>query len=701
MDKKQINALHKKIVKQIYAGKLFGAFSDIKSQEIASRDSNYSSLIMAEDTYKLMLKYSVKGINDKNQAKIFRQLQISLLYSVDILRYLLMTKFYPSYLFSNKKIKGPEDVPTDKNAIQWFEFLMKNTSIDNQYFELLLQAKISKKLSWENLSLIISALTISSLIVFDIKKYQLLVDFYLENKNQIWQRALFGIFILSYLYNKRLKLFEKTKEMLKKISESPKFKERYYNIVIQFIKAVDTDTITKYVNEELMPGITKFATKITDKIKTDFPNNDNFDEINPEWENYIENDSELYDKMSEVSKLQMEGSDVYIQTFSMLKTYPFFSKIENWFMPFSLENAELKQIMKEHEKENFKFKDFTLKMLKVPFLCNSDKFSMLFALNSMPQTARDNLSKTFSEQAEDIKDVSSEMELLHKEESEYRVLTQYIQDIYRFFKLNSTGKTLNDIFDKSFSPVGTLLFDTSIENPKEKRKVAEYFFAKNYFRQAYEMFKEISTIDPDFQVFQKMGYACFKLSNIELALDNLLKAQLFNSKELWNLKKIAQCYRKLKNPQKALEYYKMAETVNSNNLSVATAIGRCHIDMENYEEALKYFFKVGYLDEKNHKNFRPIAWCSYKLGKYEQALKYCAKILPDESIAEDYVLAGNAYRKLNEIDKALDNYLKALEFSNYTIENFEETVKSDYGDFPEENNMIFDYLMYKIINQID
>ena len=144
MDKKQINALHKKIVKQIYAGKLFGAFSDIKSQEIASRDSNYSSLIMAEDTYKLMLKYSVKGINDKNKAKIFRQLQISLLYSVDILRYLLMTKFYPSYLFSNKNIKGPEDVPTDKNAIQWFEFLIKNTSIDNQYVELLLQAKSAK-----------------------------------------------------------------------------------------------------------------------------------------------------------------------------------------------------------------------------------------------------------------------------------------------------------------------------------------------------------------------------------------------------------------------------------------------------------------------------------------------------------------------------------------------------------------------------
>ena len=95
-----------------------------------------------------------------------------------------------------------------------------------------------------------------------------------------------------------------------------------------------------------MPGITKLATKITDKIKTDFKNTENFDETNPEWQNYIDNDSELYDKMSEVSKLQMEGSDVYIQTFSMLKTYPFFNKTENWFLPFSPDNQEVKNIEK-------------------------------------------------------------------------------------------------------------------------------------------------------------------------------------------------------------------------------------------------------------------------------------------------------------------------------------------------------------------
>ena len=701
MDKKQINGLHKKIVRLIYSGKLFGAITEIKAQNLINQDVSNSSLRMAEDTYKLMLKYSVAGVSDPNKDKIFRQLQVSLLYSADVLRYLLMKKFYPSAFFSLTPVKCPSTMPNNENAVQWFNYIIQNTSVTPFEEEMIENSKTSKKISWENMSLIISALTLSCVIIFDIKKFKILLDFYLENKNQIWQRALFGIFIIAYLYNKRLKLYPETDDYYSILKKSPKFKERYYNVVIQFIKAIDTDKVTKYVNEELMPGITKLATKITDKIKTDFKNTENFDETNPEWQNYIDNDSELHDKMSEVSKLQMEGSDVYIQTFSMLKTYPFFNKTANWFIPFSLDNQEIKNLEEAHKEETFKFMDFAKKLVKVPYFCNSDKYSLCLALNSMPETARNNLSKSFSGDINSIDDLSDEMELLHKEEAGYKILTQYVQDIYRFFKLNKDGKFLNDIFDKNFSPIGTKLFDLVISSPTERRKVAEYFFAKNYFRQSYEILKEISTQDPDFEVFQKMGFAAFKQGDIALALEDFQKAQLFNDKEIWNLKKIAQCYRKLKNPEKALEYYKAAEALDTDNLSVAIAIGRCHIDMENYEEALKYFFKADYLDSKSTKNSRPIAWCSYKLGKYEQALKYCGKISPEESIAEDYVLAGNAYRKLGKKDKAIEYYLKSLEYENYTIENFEETVKTDYGDFPEENNMIFDYLMYRIIKELD
>lgn len=197
MDRKQINQLHRKIVKLVYAGRLFGAIAEIKAQGIISQHESNSALISAEDTYKMMLKYSVKGIEDPNRDKIFSRLQISLLYAADILRYMLMKKFYPSALFPLTAAARPKEAPNDQNTVQWFEYIIRNTSMDSELQETLMLSKNSTKLSWENMSLIISALTLSSLIVFDIKKFKLLLDFYLENKNQIWQRALFGIFMIA------------------------------------------------------------------------------------------------------------------------------------------------------------------------------------------------------------------------------------------------------------------------------------------------------------------------------------------------------------------------------------------------------------------------------------------------------------------------------------------------------------------------
>ena len=203
MDKKQINGLHKKIVRLIYSGKLFGAITEIKAQNLINQDVSDSSLKMAEDTYKLMLKYSVQGVLDPNRDKIFRQLQVSLLYSADVLRYLLMKKFYPSTIFSLTPVKCPSTMPDNENTVQWFNYIIQNTSFSPFEEEMIGSAKTSKKISWENMSLIISAITLSCVIIFDIKKFKILLDFYLENKNQIWQRALFGIFIIAYLYNKR------------------------------------------------------------------------------------------------------------------------------------------------------------------------------------------------------------------------------------------------------------------------------------------------------------------------------------------------------------------------------------------------------------------------------------------------------------------------------------------------------------------
>ena len=198
-----------------------------------------------------------------------------------------------------------------------------------------------------------------------------------------------------------------------------------------------------------------------------------------------------------------------------------------------------------------------------------------------------------------------------------------------------------------------------------------------------------------------MGYAAQKNGDIRLALDNYLKAQLFEDKQLWNLKKVGWCYRKLGEPAKALEYYKLAEAQDINDLSVATAIGRCHLELENYADALKYYYKVEYLDTKNTKVLAPIAWCNYSTGKYEQSLKYCAKLLAVDASPEIHVLSGHNCRKLGNLKDAVEHYKNAIGCKDYKMQDLAEAIAADYKDdegkdLTEDNNLILDYINYSM-----
>ena len=42
---------------------------------------------------------------------------------------------------------------------------------------------------------------------------------------------------------------------------------------------------------------------------------------NPDWETVFEDTPDLYNKIEEVSNLQMQGSDVFLSAFAMLKIF--------------------------------------------------------------------------------------------------------------------------------------------------------------------------------------------------------------------------------------------------------------------------------------------------------------------------------------------------------------------------------------------
>ncbi|MBO7462603.1 MAG: tetratricopeptide repeat protein [Bacteroidales bacterium] len=701
MNKDQIRQIHRQILKLTYQGKLHDAMSVIKQQNVVNTNDETSPLAIVEQTYKMMLNYTIEGMNDPNRDAIFKQMQVSLLLIADSVRNALMKKHAPSQVYSLAPLVMPTTSPCHENIAKWFDYILRTENLVQDNADVYLTFCGDEKADVSDQSLIVSALTLSCLIFFDISKYRLLVNIYLQNREQIWQRALVGIVILSYNFNKRIMLFPEAKRIMSMMTKSDKFQARYEATVIQMIRAIGTDKISKKITDEIIPQVSKIVPGIKDRMQADATVNDVLDDKNPAWKDYILENKDLVDKMTEMTKLQLEGGDVFINSFAQLKHYAFFKSIENWFLPFRADHPTVREMAESASGKDFDLMKFAKTIEKSPYICNSDKYSFCLSVALMPEDQRKTLGKYVGMEFKEMNEISKEEKLLHREEYSYKTLIQYIQDIYRFFKLNQLGKDFIDVFSKGFSPSGTMLFDMTFADGDKKRNVGEFFFSNEYYSQAYDIFEKISLESPNFEIYQKMGYAAQKSGDIKLALENYLKAQIFEDKQLWNLKKIGWCYRKLSQPAKALEYYKLAEAQDLDNLGIATSIGRCLLELENYAEALKYYYKVEYLDQKNTKVLAPIAWCNYSTGKYDQSLKYCFKLIAVDPCPEIHVLAGHNCRKLGELKDAVEHYKNSIGCKNYTLKDLEEAINADYKDdegkdVSADNNLIIDYISYEL-----
>ncbi len=75
--------------------------------------------------------------------------------------------------------------------------------------------------------------------------------------------------------------------------------------------------------------------------------------------------------------MQEDGGDVFMSTFANLKSFPFFSDVVNWFMPFHLDNLTVKNAL------GSELSAIGNLVLSSPFLCNGDKYSFILALSSV------------------------------------------------------------------------------------------------------------------------------------------------------------------------------------------------------------------------------------------------------------------------------------------------------------------------------
>ncbi len=671
--------------------------SELQSGEFTDRFNEI------QNNYKLILQFYVNGADDPQRKIIYNKLIAKLFVLVADLREELLYRNSSNFEYTQKRYFPYQRKfdTTDElfDSIKYY-YTQKNLSADLTYtdqsalnnlrnnyennlhelfsiFWLTTRFNQSDKNVFQQIinsdyegisekALIVSALMFNVWRTFDEQKLMMLFDCVENVSQQITQRALVGLCFVLAKHNRFLSYFPTVRNRLVLLADNQHYQENFQNIIIQIIATLETDKISKKLREEILPEIMKISPALKDKMEAEkLLKSDEWEEGNPEWQQLLE-ESGVYDKIKELTELQMEGADVYMSTFSMLKNFTFFNEISNWFLPFDSEFLAVNELFSGSENS------IITAFSENSVMCNSDKFSFCLSMMQMPEAQRNMIKNSFKAESEQLREISNEENLLKPDIAAKNISKQYIQDLYRFFRLHPQKNDFSDMFVTSLLMHKTFLFDILTTNSNLKASIAEYYFLKGHYKEAIEVFEEIvkENDEPSAAIFQKTGFCYQKKSMLDKALEAYLKADMIQPDDLWTVKKIALCYKLSGNYEKALSYYQHCDYIQPGVINIEINIAKCLMQLKRYADAFKILYRLDAENEYNQKIMRHLCWCNFASGNFEKAAYYSQQILNFEPQVQDFLNAGHIYLCDKKPANAMEFYLQALKLANNNLTEF-------------------------------
>ena len=529
-----------------------------------------------------------------------------------------------------------------------------NTAMAAEVDKLLLSSTIAEG----DQCTIVSAVTLSLLRMFDPLKLLFLCDAYYHSKATVSTRALVGIVITCYCWADRIGYYSEVEARLGLLTDDPVFAAQVCDVILQFTRSADTEEINRKMREEIIPELMK-----NPKLRR-MPGitKEDSDDINPAWEQWMP-ESGLEESMREITEWQMEGADVNMSTFSQLKRYPFFYMICNWFRPFDVWQADMLGIV-----GNDSSSPIAKMILQSNFMCDSDKYSFCYAIREIPQMQRDAMMAQLEEQNAAMKENADMPDLKRmSRQTTQSLIRQYVQNLYRFFKLFPNVQE----FDDPFQPFAYCI---SSDNPlcgcvtaeserlfkliglNIKRK--DYWLAIGYFSLLEEWHPDCMEATQ----LQQLGLCYQKYGLHEEAIEAYVKADILHPDSYWTVLHLAQCYRAGSDNANALKYYEIAESLKPDNLSLTFHIAEILREEGEFEKALPRLHKIDYHHPESLKSVRLLAECNLFAHRYEQAAKYYERMMTEhveELTDTDWRYAGYNYWMLGKRDSCFGCLLRA------------------------------------------
>lgn len=275
-----------------------------------------------QTTYNYMLQYAAQGMEDPEQGKLYRQIvrkayeltdQLEFLgkyrkaygqfadkmrqmhqsgqhrsyqelcqcledFSEDIRLSQLATKDDKQLFEKQQEIRKKHE----KNLDELFDRIWTSTFWSEEEISGVRQISESLLVETNDLAVVVSAVTLNLLQLFDPAKFQFLLTVYRQRtESLITQRALTGILLAAYYHEERLSMYPELTAALSMLSELPQAIEQVNKLQTLLLLSRETEKIEKKMREEIIPQMLKTQHLINPDMKIE--DIEDLEEFNPEW----------------------------------------------------------------------------------------------------------------------------------------------------------------------------------------------------------------------------------------------------------------------------------------------------------------------------------------------------------------------------------------------------------------------------------
>lgn len=496
---------------------------------------------------------------------------------------------------------------------QLFEYVLTSRQWSDGVGAQFVQMMTSPTLDVIDQQLMIAAVTLSLMNQYDMAKFRMLVEVYLQSQEDaVRQRALVGVVLGAS--ERYAILYPEQRTLIEKLTQQEQTCRELTELQIQLIYCLTAEQDRQIIERDIMPNLIKNSFTITQQ-DSDMTENEHLEEVlHPELsEQRME---QLESTVKRMADMQQEGIDVFYHGFSQIKRFPFFYDISNWLVPFYLQHPDISQYL---AKEGMR--PMMERLLdKHPF-CNSDKYSMVMAFQEVIDHMPRNVFQMLKESPS-----LAETEGMVPDASAAFLRRLYLMDLYRFFRLFSHRSEFSNPFATDDNEAGGCCFfglNLFAVTPLERYKVQIVRQLKKHQMNntANMLLETFSEEFRDVQYYlwtQNYDKVLMMDPDNERALSGMARQQYSDG-----------CYRE------AIKSFERLSATHPEKTNYQLHVAVCLVQLEEYEEAMKRLYRLNYEQPDNDSVNRVLAWTLTCQGRLEQAHKLYKQLVEREQVVDE------------------------------------------------------------------